>query len=250
MELVPIHARPVGVESHSVDARQLHAILNVGRDFSTWMRSRIDSLEFVEGTDFAVIVHSPDPGNGLPMGRIDYALTLDAAKHVALVERTEVGRKVRAYFIEAEKKLRTVAADPVALLGDPNVLRQLLGNYAERVQALEATVAEQAPKVATFDRIIATGDTLGFRCAAKLVREATGANETEFRTFLMSRARWVQRLDGTLLPTHVGTERGYVTVRDREWDDRDGQHHCKPELRVTQKGVAKAIEMLMPEGVS
>lgn len=39
--------------------------------------------------------------------------------------------------------------------------------------------------------------------------------------------------------------RGYVTIRDREWTDSEGIAHVKPELRVTQKGLARAIELLI-----
>lgn len=134
--------------------------------------------------------------------------------------------------------------DPIALLGDPNVLRKLLGSYAERVQAIEATVAEQAPKAAIVDRIVDTGDTLGFREAAKLVREATGAVEGVFRG-LMHRRGWIQRLGGQLAPTSIGMDRGYVTTRDREFVGSDGARHVRPELRVTQKGLTRAIELLL-----
>ena len=36
----------------TVDARELHGFLDVRRDFTTWIKSRIEQYEFVEGTDF------------------------------------------------------------------------------------------------------------------------------------------------------------------------------------------------------
>lgn len=134
--------------------------------------------------------------------------------------------------------------DALAALSDPATLRQLLGSYAERVQALEADASAARPKVEVYDRIVASGDTVGFREAAKLIRAATGANEHETRA-LMVRRGWIQRLGKQLAPAHVGELRGYVTTRDREWTDSEGTHHVKPELRVTQKGVARAIELLI-----
>jgi len=169
-----------------------------------------------------------------------FALVLGSRKPEARVFKRWVTHEV----LPSIRKTGSYATDPIALLGDPNVLRKLLGTYAERVQALEATVAQQAPQVAIVDRIVDTGDTLGFREAAKLVREATGASEGQFRG-LMHRRGWIQRLGGQLAPTSVGMERGYVTTREREFAGSDGARHVRPEMRVTQKGLARAIELLI-----
>lgn len=242
-ELIPILSRPIGDSVNAIDARELHRALNIGRDFSTWIRARLDELHLTEGSDYVKLNDSASPNLG-SANRIDYVLTLDAAKHIAMAQRNEIGTRVRNYFITAEKKLRTISSDPIALLSDPNVLRSLLSSYAERTEKAEAALAVAAPKVEVFDRIIDCGDTEGFRAAAKLVREATGATEGEFRSLMLKR-KWIARLDGRLMPAHYGTEHGYVTTRDREWDDDEGGHHVKAELRITQKGIARAIELLL-----
>lgn len=245
-DLIPILSRPVGDETNSVDARELHRVLCVGRDFPTWMRSRIDSLELVENVDYCAIIHPPDPGNGRPMGRTEYAITIDAAKHIALAERTDAGKRVRAYFIEAEKRLRAAPVDPMAMLADPAHLRALLLSYAERTSQAEAALAAAAPKVEVYDRVIESGDTFGFRQAAQQVRAATGANEAEVRTRMLALG-WIQRIDKRIAPRAYGMDRGYVTTRETTWTDDTGVTHVKPELRVTPKGIARLVEMLLEE---
>ena len=136
--------------------------------------------------------------------------------------------------------------DALAALSDPSTLRQLLGSYAERVIALEAENEAARPKVEVYDRLIESGDTVGFREAAKLVRAATGANENEFRSLLLHR-RWIQRLGGRLAPAHYGQAQEYVTVREREFVARDGSRKITPELRITQRGLARAIEVILAE---
>lgn len=181
-----------------------------------------------------------------------YLLVLGSRKPEARAFKRWITREV----IPSIRKTGSYGSDPIALLGDPSVLRTLLGNYAERVQRLEADVADRetriaadAPKVEVFDRIVASGDTEGFRAAAKLVHEATGANEAEFRSLMIQR-KWVQRLDGRLMPAHVGIDRKYVTTREREWSDIEGGQHVKAELRITQKGITKAIEILLSDGAA
>ena len=107
-ELIALLAGPDG--AYQCDARELHARLQVGRDFSSWIKGRVDEYGFIEGVDFLVI-DSPNPANqkkgrGGDRRSIDYHLTLDMAKELALVENNEIGRAVRRYFIQAEKELR------------------------------------------------------------------------------------------------------------------------------------------------
>ena len=84
-------------------ARDLHAFLEVGRDFTTWIKGRIHKYGFVEGQDYLLT----KTGEQLPSGtkyRDDYHLTLDTAKELAMVENNDQGRRVRRYFIELERR--------------------------------------------------------------------------------------------------------------------------------------------------
>ena len=91
----------------AVSARELHLFLEVRRDFSTWIKSRIEEYGFIENQDYSLL---PEMGEqtGEQIGRgghnkIEYALTLDMAKELSMVEKTERGKQARRYFIEMEK---------------------------------------------------------------------------------------------------------------------------------------------------
>lgn len=109
--LIPLLSAEIQAETVPLcNARDLHAALQVGRDFSTWLAGRIEEYEFSEGSDFWVF-DSPKLGNqkkgrGGDRRSIDYHLTLDMAKELAMIENNEIGRAVRRYFIQAEKTLR------------------------------------------------------------------------------------------------------------------------------------------------
>lgn len=81
-----------------IDARRLHNWLGVKTRFHEWVSRRVDEYGFEEPADFCSIVSKT---GGRP--RTDYLLTLDTAKELAMVERTELGRKTRRYFIQMDK---------------------------------------------------------------------------------------------------------------------------------------------------
>jgi phage anti-repressor protein len=110
--MVPVK---ISNEKQCVDARELHQFLETGRDFSTWIKDRIEEYGFTEGEDYIIkSFDSPDLGNqkrgvqkrGGDRRSIDYTLSLGMAKELAMVERSYVGRQVRRYFIEVEKEYR------------------------------------------------------------------------------------------------------------------------------------------------
>lgn len=104
-ELIPLLTAAIGAESlPTCNARDLHAALKAGRDFSTWIKGRIEEYGFVEGEDYSPVLVSIPKRRGQP--RIDYHLTLDMAKEIAMLENNAIGRRVRRYFIQAEKELR------------------------------------------------------------------------------------------------------------------------------------------------
>ena len=109
-DLVPVITATIGARSvQAVNARDLHVFLEVGRDFSNWMKGRIEEYGFVEEEDYSpVLANRSDDLPGKP--RIEYLLTLDMAKELAMVERNAKGREVRQYFIACEKKWQAVSA--------------------------------------------------------------------------------------------------------------------------------------------
>ena len=109
--LIPLVPQVIhGVQQETVDARELHAFLEVGRFFANWINGRIAEYDFVENQDFIIIARS---GNNSKRGPkfIDYYLTLSMAKELCMVERNERGRQARLYFIECERRLKKIESE-------------------------------------------------------------------------------------------------------------------------------------------
>ena len=81
------------------NARELHTFLDIGKDYSTWVKNRINEYGFTQDEDYLVITERT---NGRP--RKEYHITLDMGKELGMVERNERGRQIRKYFIECERR--------------------------------------------------------------------------------------------------------------------------------------------------
>jgi len=103
--LVPVFMAEIGGTLRpAVDARALHRFLGVKRDFSAWLKKRMAQYGFVEGLDF-LLLQMEDQKNVGFQTKIDYHLSLDMAKELAMVEKNAQGRAVRRYFIDCESRL-------------------------------------------------------------------------------------------------------------------------------------------------
>lgn len=100
--LIPVYTNEV--DQRVVNARELHDFLEVGKDFTTWMKDRIKKYDFVEGVDYVTTVTKTGERQNVTMH--EYVLTLDTAKEIAMVQNNEKGREIRKYFIDIEKKYR------------------------------------------------------------------------------------------------------------------------------------------------
>ncbi|OOF38195.1 antirepressor [Rodentibacter mrazii] len=136
-EITALLAHPLklfeGVEG--INARNVHRLLKVGRDYSNWIKARIKQAGFIENQDFVIVQNiaigspklaSQKGGNNKPI--IDYIITLDTAKHLCLMEKNEIGRAIRQHFIEAEKQLKQVA---------PKVYKNTLAKTLERLESID-----------------------------------------------------------------------------------------------------------------
>lgn len=129
-----------GNKKRFVNARELHQWLGVGRDFATWIKDRIKKYDFIENLDYFIAI--PNSGDGLnaqSKGKIvdaktgkvlakEYVISLDMAKELAMVENSEIGKKVRKYFIRVESDFRKVMQIATR---DPKFINQLATQFAE-----------------------------------------------------------------------------------------------------------------------
>lgn len=92
-----------------VNARDLHKQLKSGRQFTDWIENRIEVYQLIKDVDYYTVSHFYETVKNSslqPKETLDYILTLDCAKQLAMVERTDIGALVRRYFIIIEKAFK------------------------------------------------------------------------------------------------------------------------------------------------
>lgn len=213
-------------QTETVDARELHAFLEVGKDFATWIKDRIEQYDFIENQDFVSFHRNGGkPAGGRPSK--DYTVTLDMAKELAMVERNDKGKQARQYFIECERRLKK-ATPALPDFSDPVAAARAWADAKEAAQKAIADLAAAKPAVEFVERYVDSSGSKGIREVAKLLN----ANEREFVAFLIDR-QIMYRLAGRLTPYAPHLDAGRFEVKAGVAQNE----HAYTSARFTTKGI-------------
>jgi anti-repressor protein len=128
----------------TIDAKELHEALNVATKFQDWFQRRIEEYGFKEGEDFFSNLRK---SSGMGRPTTEYALGIDMAKELCMVERTKIARDIRRYFIEVENSYRKLKSnDPLelaeAILANMKRQAQQLKHHDAEIVRLDAKIKE------------------------------------------------------------------------------------------------------------
>ena len=258
-EIIPINNATIGEEvKQTVNARELHGFLEVGKDFSSWIKVQIYRARLVENRDFIVFTQKGEnPNGGRPSS--EYHLTIESGKHVAMMSGTDKGFEVRDYFIECERRSKQAAADPTALLNDPAAMRGLLLNdpaamrgllltYTEKVIDLEIKVSERdklishiQPQAEALQRISLANGSLCVTDTAKTLQV-----QPKKLFAILQQNKWIYKRAGC--EHWVGyqdkLQQQLLEHKTTTVTRTDGSEKITEQVRVTPKGLSKLSLML------
>ena len=174
-----------------VSARELHAFLEATERFSFWMDRQLQ-YGFIEDVDY----HGCEVFNALANQMVkDYAITIDCAKEISMLQRSEKGKEARLYFIARDKELRDLKQN-----GIPKTFAEALrlaADQAEKIALLE-------PKAEVYEQIAQADNLLTLNDAAKSLK--LGRNK------MMDRLRELKILRQNNTPYMQYIDEGYFKV--------------------------------------
>ncbi|SES17250.1 phage antirepressor KilAC domain-containing protein [Streptococcus gallolyticus] len=206
-----------------VSGRQLHKVLNVNSNYTTWFE-RMTEYGFTEGQDFLPNLEKSTGGRP----KQDHVLKLDMAKEIAMIQRTDKGKEVRQYFIQIEKEFNS-----------PEKLMQRALLYAnQNILKLETQLEEQKPKVIFADAVSASHTSILVGEFAKLMRQ-NGVNMGQNRMFAWLRENGYlisRKGSDKNMPTQKAMELGLFEIKETTINHSDGHISINKTPKITGKG--------------
>lgn len=215
---------PVNVDSPdriTVSARDLHAALEVKDHFKDWF-PRMCDYGFEEGKDFCGFLR--ESSGGRPAR--DAEITIEMAKEICMLQRSEKGKQARQYFIQLEK----------AWNSPEKVMARALQIASDKIKGLQAKIEEDAPAVRFANAITGCDTNILVRDMAKLLKQ-NGVDTGEKRFY------WTLRNDGFLIKG--GSDYNMPTQRAMEM----GLFFVKETPRFTKEsGIIDRVTTVTPAG--
>lgn len=219
-------------ERQIVSGRELHEALEIETPYHKWF-PRMCEYGFSEGKDYWTFLSNRSDGQaGKP--RTDHQLTIDMAKELCMIQRSEIGKRFREYFIEIEKAWN----DPVLIMGRAyEAQKAITAKLNEKVWALEAKAEANAPKVLFADAVAASNTSILVGDLAKLLKQ-NGVDIGQKRLFeyLRNNGYLIKTGSSINMPTQRSMELKLFEVKERTISNPDGTVRITKTTKVTGKG--------------
>ena len=211
-----------------VSARELHKGLGLKKKFTDWVKQNFKGFE--EGQDYTTSPkgHLVKSGNGTVRAYDDYLLTIDMAKELCMMSKTEKGKEVRKYFIEIERKWndpQEVVRRGYAILQSENTQLKLENKN------LSIQLEESNKKADYLDVILGTPDAL----AISQIAADYGYGAVSFNR-LLHKVGIQHRVNGQWILYRAYMGKNYVTTKPFVYKDHKGNDRTSLSTYWTQAG--------------
>ena len=234
-------------EQPTVLGRDLHEALEIDSNYTTWFK-RMCEYGFAEGKDYVTCFPNLESENHGGQNKIDHQLTIPMAKEICMIQRSEIGRKYRQYFISIEEKWNSPEAVMSRALQMANRRLDMLKSQS---YALAAKIEEDKPKVIFADAVATAKTSILIGDLAKLIKQ-NGVDIGQKRLFEWLRAKgYLIRRDGSdhNMPTQRSMEMGLFEVKETAVTHADGHVSVNKTPKVTGKGQQYFINKFLKEVV-
>ena len=222
-ELINIKTSETG--EPSVSGRELHDFLGVTTRYNDWF-PRMVEYGFTEGKDFYSFLSKTSETGGRPS--TDHLLTIDMAKEICMIQRTEVGKQARQYFIRVEKDYNS----------PEKIMARALRIAEKELSTLKLDVERMKPKEIFADSVASSHTSILIGELAKILK-ANGYETGQKRLFE------ILRQDGFLIkrngsdfnmPSQKSMELGLMEIKESTINNADGSVRLNKTTKITGKG--------------
>ena len=230
-------------ERPTVNGRDLHDALQVKTAYKDWF-PRMCEYGFSEGTDFCSFLS--ESSGGRPA--VNHQLTIDMAKQLCMIQRTEIGRKFRQYFIQVEEAWNSPEAVMARALQFANHQLALLKHQnmelTDTIAVQNQQILEMKPKVSYYDVVLNCKDLISTSAIAK----DYGKSAIWMNRYLHKKGVQFKQGDIWLLYQKYA-QKGYTSTKTHSYPGTDGETHTKVHTYWTQKGRLFIYELMKSDGM-
>lgn len=208
-----------------VSGRQLHEALEVKTPYSMWF-DRMVEYGFTENQDFLLNNFVKQTGRG-GHNKVDHIIKLDMAKEIAMIQRTDKGKQVRAYFIQIEKDYNS----------PEKIMARALLMADKKVHQLEAQIEADRPKVLFADAVSASKSSCLIGELAKILKQnGIDIGQNKLFQWLRSNGYLISRGESWNQPTQKSMQLGLFELKKTNINHVDGHTTVNTTTKVTGKG--------------
>ena len=223
-------------EQPTVSARDLHEALEINTRFNDWF-SRMAEYGFENGVDFNLLKNEKvrlEGNREVKRDIMDYQISVDMAKQICMIQRSEKGKQYRQYFIDLEKAWNTPEQIFARAL---KMADQKIEKLIETNAGLLEDVERMRPKEIFADAVKASTSSILIGDLAKLLRQ-NGVDTGQKRLFEQLRNEGYLMKTGSSrnMPKQKYVANGFFQIKETVISNPDGSVRMTKTTKVTGKG--------------
>lgn len=220
-------------EQPTVSARELHEGLGINTKFSTWF-PRMCEYGFEPERDFKKCYPNLGSGSNGGQNATDYQISIDMAKQICMVQRTDKGKQYRQYFLDLEKAWNTPEQVMARAL-------KIANNEIDKLKAdnrvLIADTERMKPKEIFADAVSSSKDSCLIGDLAKIIcQNGYKIGRNRLFEWMKTNGYLIKGGSSKNMPTQKAMEMKLFEVKETTITTPDGSTNVKMTTRVTGKG--------------
>ena len=211
-----------------VDGRALHMQLEIGTEYMKWVERYFTPYGFMEGSDYIVKTDDVLSDKRDRTYKVTtHKLTVSMAKELAMLQRTEIGSRIRKYLIKVEEDWNS----------PEKVMARALQIANKELATLRIANEEMKPKALFADAVSSSHTSILIRDLAKLIKQ-NGVDIGQNRLF-----KWLRNKDYLIksgsdknMPTQKAMNMNLFEIQVGNYINGQGVNVVTRTPKVTGKG--------------